>query len=155
MARKKIVKANQKGLFDHINAIFSNQSISYFDDLNEGDKKTFNTYIVNRGISMNHDYIELVNEIQKYLLPPRETYLFYSQILPKGKQYNRWVKSQKRTREYEEWIIDLVCKYYECSTVEAQSCLDIYYSSDKGREDLKSLLKKFGTSDKKLAKVNI
>ena len=153
--RKKIVKANQKSLFDHINAIFSNQSVTYFDELSEGDKKTFNAYITNRGISMNPDYITLVNEVQQYLLSARETYLFYSSLLPFGKQYNKWTKSQKRNREYEDWIVDLVRKYYECGRTDAIEYLDVYYNSEKGREELKVMLKKFGISEKKLTKANI
>ena len=55
-----------KGLFDHVEAIYTNQRIDYFDNLSDGDKKSYNNYMVNRFLSMNVHQAPFVNELQKY-----------------------------------------------------------------------------------------
>ena len=42
--------------------------------------------MVNRFLSMKMDWIEVVNEFQKYNLKPKELYKLYINVLPKGKQ---------------------------------------------------------------------
>ena len=59
-------KPKVKGLFDHIKQITMFQNPKYWDTLNDGDKKTWNNYMVHRFLSMNPDWIELVNGIQQY-----------------------------------------------------------------------------------------
>src|SRR5690606_27071652 len=106
-------------VFDHDNAIYTDQRRNYFDDLDEEDQKTFNNYMVNRIISMNPDYIPIVNEFQRFYgeLRPREVYLFYSQLLPKKKQFNKYIKGKKEIR-YEDWLIDILVTYYNISKSE-------------------------------------
>lgn len=145
-----------KTFFDHINSIYTNQRIDYFDTLSDADKKTFLPYMINMGISMNGDLLPIVNEVNKYWdqIGPRELYLFYSQILPKGKQYNKWVKGVKDD-SYDQWIIDLIAKHYDLSTFEAKSYLRIYYKTDAGRSDLRELLVGYGINDKLLKKAKL
>lgn len=135
--------------FDHIKAIFTNQNIDYYDNLTESEKKTFNIYLINMGISMNPNYISIVNEINKFWdqLKPREVYLFYSQLLPKGKQYNPWIKS-KKSQDYEQWMIDLVAKYFEISKSEAVEYIRIFYNSESGKGELKQIISSFGKQEK-------
>jgi hypothetical protein len=142
--------------FEHINAIFTNQKVGYFDELNESDRKTFTPYVINMGISMNPDFLPYVNEVNKYWdeLGPREVYLFYSQLLPKGKQYNRWIKG-KKDDSYEPWLVDLISKHFGVSNDESTSYLRIYYKSDAGRKDLQLLLESYGVDSKKIKKVKL
>lgn len=142
--------------FDHINAIFTNQNPEYYDQLNESDRKTFTPYIINMGISMNPNYLVYVNEMNKYWgeITPRTLYLFYSQLLPKGKQFNKWVKGKKE-ENYEPWIIELVAKHFSISQHDAISYLNIYYKSDEGREDLRNLLSGYGIDSKKIKKAKL
>ena len=53
-----------KSLFDHIKAITSVQSPTYWDTLEDDDKKTWSNYMVHRFLSMNPDWIEVLSEIQ-------------------------------------------------------------------------------------------
>ena len=76
-----------KKLFDHLNAIYLNQSPQYWESLTEAERKSYSTFMINRFLSMNMNYIEIVNALQEYYgsIGPRESYLFYSDLLPKGK----------------------------------------------------------------------
>ena len=138
-----------KSLFDHINAIYLDQKKNYFAGLDDGEKRTYSNYMVNRFLSMNIHQLPLVNEIQKYNIPSDVHYLFFASTIPRGKQYNKYVKTAKETK-YEEWLVTLVAKHYCVSEVEAMSYLDIYYRDDKLA--LRSLCEKYGIDSKILKK---
>jgi hypothetical protein len=143
-----------KTLFDHLNAIYADQSVDYFDTLEDADKKSYSAYMINRLISMNPSYAQVANEFQLYLntITPRESYLFYSQIVPKGKQFNKYIKSQKK-ETYDEWVVALVKRHYDVSLREATDYLRIYFASDAGKANLQRLLEMYGTDPKKIKKV--
>lgn len=143
-----------KGLFDHLNAIYLNQSPKYWDNLSETDRKSYSTFMINRFLSMNMDYVEVVNALQLYYgsVGPRESYLFYSDLLPRGKQWNKYVKGKKPTG-YDDWLLELVAQYYEVSQSEAEAYLDLFYLTGEGKESLRNLLEKYGTDPKKIKKV--
>jgi hypothetical protein len=145
-----------KSLFDHFNAVCLDQSVDYFDNLSEPDQKSFNAFMMNRLVSMNMDLLPLAAEFSQYygVYGSRESYLFYSQILPKGRQYNKYIKPTKETK-YEEWLVELVTTYFNVSIREAIDYLDIFYSSDEGKADLRSICEKFGTDPKKFKKVKL
>lgn len=119
-------------LFDHVNAIYQNQDVHYFDTLSEEDKKAWSTWVVNRTISMNMDYVSIVNELQQYMysLSNNDVYLFYSQILPKKKQFNKYIKKSKKT-ETPEWLVELVQRQYSISIAEAEDYIAILQASPK------------------------
>ena len=72
-----------KTLFDHIKQITNVQNQLYWDNITEADKKTWNNYMVHRFLSMKPEWIEVVNEIQKYWeLKPKTIYQFYTNLLP-------------------------------------------------------------------------
>ncbi len=141
-----------KSLFDHINAIYLEQKKNYFSTLDDGEKRTYSNYMVNRFLSMNIHQLPLVNEIQKYNLPPDVHYLFFATTIPRGKQYNKYVKAAKETK-YEEWLVDLVAKHYCVSQIEAISYLEIYYKDDKPA--LRSLCEKYGVDPKAIKKAKL
>jgi hypothetical protein len=142
--------------FDHVNTIYTDQSIDYFDSLEEKEKKNFNPYMINRIISMNPDYLPVVNEFQKYygIVGGRETYLFFSQLLPKKKQFNKYVKGSKEAL-YEPWLVDVVIRYYKVSKSEANYYLSLCYQTEAGRENLKSICSKYGIDPKLFKKAKL
>lgn len=146
-----------KTLFDHLNAIYQDQRIDYYDLLDESDRKTFNIYMINRFISMNPDYIPVVNEIQQYWenIKSREVYLFYSQLLPKKKQFNKYIKSSTESPEYEDWVIDILKLHFQVSKFEALDYLRIYYLSPSHKEQLKELLESYGVDPKLIKKAKL
>ena len=141
-----------KVLFEHIDAIYTNQRSDYFDTLTDADKKSYSNYMVNRFISMNPHQVPFVNEIQKYNLDSKLHYLFYSQVLPKGKQFNKYIKKTKEVK-YEDWLIDIIIKHFSVSVVEAEEYLEIYYKQNKSA--LKMLCEAYGVDSKKLKKAKL
>jgi hypothetical protein len=67
---------------------------------------------------MNSNYIDVVNLIQRYPeCPKRKVYQLYCELLPKQKQFFRYIKSKiKGNKE----TIDKIADYYKCSTREAK-----------------------------------
>ena len=143
-----------KSLFDHITHITQRQTKNYFEDINDADRKTWSNYMVNRFLSMNSNWTDLVNEIQKYKLKPKDLYRLYIEILPKSKQWLRYTKG-KKTMKYQRWLLEIVAKYYESSISEAYDYLEIYYSSEQCKADLKSILQKYGVEPKEIKKLNL
>lgn len=141
-----------KTLFDHINAIYQEQKKDYFQNLDDGEKRTYSNYMVNRFLSMNIHQLPLVNEIQKYNIPSEMHYLFYATTIPRGKQYNKYVKAAKETK-YEEWLVELVAKHYFVTKDHAIEYLDIYYDRDK--DGLRELCEKYGIDKKQLKKAKL
>ena len=141
-----------KTLFDHINAIYLEQKKNYFSGLDDGEKRTYSNYMVNRFLSMNIHQLPLVNEIQKYTLPSDVHYLFFATTIPRGKQYNKYVKAAKETK-YEDWLIDLVAGHYCVSQDEAKSYLDTYYND--GKQALRELCEKYGVDPKVIKKAKL
>ena len=77
-------------IFDHLSNI-TDKKVPW-STLNDVDRKAFSVYLINRWLSMNMDFIEIVNELQKYTigqLSPAETYKLYFDVLPKQKQFNK------------------------------------------------------------------
>ena len=68
--RKQKQTIRRKSLFDHINQVTSIQNKTYWKRISDEDKKTWSNFMVNRFLSMNSNWIELVNEVQQYDLPP-------------------------------------------------------------------------------------
>jgi hypothetical protein len=142
--------------FAHIDAIYTNQRIDYYDTLSEADRKSFSPYLISMGISMTQEFLPIANEANKYWdqLDARSTYLFYSQILPKGKRYSKWVKGKKDDR-YPDWLIARVAQHYQVSTAHAMEYLDIFHKDDTGRAGLLELLERYGTDPKLIKKLKL
>ena len=158
MAKKKVqVEETNKGkeLFDFLNGITTDQSTEFFDNLNDAEKKKYKNsrYMLHRFLSMNVNYSQVVNEIQKYsAIPDRAHYLFLTSMLPKGKQYNKYIKGEKDER-YETWLVELVAKHFNVSKVEAIQYLEIYYTQNK--DALIMLCKNYGIDSKTLKKAKL
>ncbi len=146
-----------KTLFDHLSHICERQQINYYDNLEDADKKTFSVYMINRFLSMNIDYLPVVNEMQRYWdqLTPREVYLFYSQLFPKKKQYNKYIKCTSDEGVYDEWLIKLISDHYTISSTESAKYLTIFYSTDSGKIFLKKLIQGYGIEQKKIKKAGL
>lgn len=158
MAKKKVqVEETNKGkeLFDFLNGITTDQSTEFFDNLNDAEKKKYKNsrYMLHRFLSMNVNYSQVVNAIQKYsAVPDRAHYLFMTNMLPKGKQYNKYIKGEKDER-YETWLVELVAKHFNVSKVEAIQYLEIYYTQNK--DALIMLCKNYGIDSKTLKKAKL
>ena len=138
-----------KSLFDHINQITSIQNPKYWEQTSEEDKKTWSNYMVNRFLSMKPEWIGLVNELQKYKLKPKELYKLYTNVLPKGKQWLKYIKG-RNDMDYPEWLINIVRNNDECSRKEAIQYIDMYMLTEGGMMELGELGRKWGIEERKI-----
>ena len=144
----------KKSLFDHVNQVTSVQNPNYWEDISDEDKKTWSNYMVNRFLSMKSDWIELVNEVQKYTLEPKELYKVYTSILPKKKQWLRYIKGDKKM-DYPKWVYEIVAKDMQVSMREAVSAVEMYDMSHGGQAELGDILLKYGTEEKEVRKLGL
>lgn len=152
MAKKKTKKKiKTKGLFDHLNAVYTDQSVEYWEKLTDKECKTYSTFLINRFISMNWDYVEIVNIFQQFagIVEGRDSYLFYSNLLPRGRQYHKYIKPRPKN---DSWAVETVAKHFEVSQDEAYSYVQIYKQTAEGKERLKNLLALYGTDQKTINK---
>ena len=155
MGKDKKETSGAKGLFDFLTAITTDQSIQYFDEMSDADKKSYkgSRYMLHRFLSMNVHYAPIVNMIQKYtMLPDRSHYQLLTNLLPRGKQYNKYIKGS-RDEKYEKWLVDLVSTHYNVSKVEAIEYIEIYYKQDK--KALKTLCEMYAVDKKDIKKAKL
>jgi hypothetical protein len=104
--------AKVKTLFDHIKEISQVQRPDYWDTLTESDRKTWSTYMVHRFLSMNPDWLVVVNYAQTLDVSPKVMYQFYTSVLPKSRSFLKYIKSKKQIN-YNKKLVELLSKYYE------------------------------------------
>ena len=139
----------KKSLFDHINQITSIQNPNYWDDTSDEDKKSWSNYMIHRFLSMKMEWVELVNEIQKYNLQPKELYKLYTNVLPKGKQWLKYIK-RRNQMDYPNWLINIVTNHEEISKKEAIEYIDMLMLTEGGMLELGELAQKWGIEPKKI-----
>jgi len=138
-------------LFDHLSNI-TDKKVSW-DTLTEVDQKSFSPFMINRFLSMNMDFIELVNDFQKYsvgTLSSREVYKVYSEVLPKKKQFNKYIKGKKEEK-YNSELVELLSKHLLISIREVLEYLDL--SHETSLDTIKEILKKYGKTEKEITKL--
>ena len=145
-----------KKLFDHLNAITSEQDPNYFNKLSEEDLKSWSNFMVNRFLSMKPEWVELIATLLplSQTLSPKEMYKLYISVIPKGKYFLKYVKGKSEDK-YEQFIVDLLKKEYDCSENQAIEYLEVLYSSREGREYLKYVSEKYGIDKKQITKLKL
>jgi hypothetical protein len=103
---------------------------------------------------MKMEYVDVVNEIQRYNLKPKDLYKLYTNVLPKKKEWLKYVKGKKNMK-HPKWLLEIVSKYYESSLTEAQEYAEVFYSTEQGKANLKSILQSYGVEPKEIKKLNL
>ena len=135
-------------IFEWINQILTHKKP--WDSFVETDQKAFSSFIINRWLSMDEDFVEIINFFQKYAigqLESKEVYKWYCDVLPKGKRYNKYIKG-KKAKKYDPELIDIMCEYFQCSKAETKENLS-YIS----KEEINQILEKYGTDPKKIKSI--
>ena len=139
----KTVKA--KTIFQHLSGI--KEKKQSWESLTEMDKKSFSPFIINRWLSMNLDLLPIVNELQKYTigtLSARDVYKLYLDFLPKKKTFDKYVKGKKSSK-YNKDMLAYLSQWYGVSQSEVKDYLEIL-----SKDDVKSILKNYGLTDKEI-----
>ena len=144
----------KKSLFDHINQITSVQNPDYWDEISDEDKKSWSNYMTHRFLSMKMEWVELVNELQKYNLKPKELYKLYTNILPKGKQWLKYTKG-RNDMSHPNWLINVVGNHEQISKKEAIEYIDMLMLTEGGMLELGELSRKWGVEETKIKKAGL
>jgi hypothetical protein len=129
--------------FDHIKNLHTKEV--KWEDLNEEDRKSFSVYIINRGLSMNPNYLEIVNTVQTYMDDPEMIYKFYYHSLPQKWRFYKWIKGKK---EQNKELLQKIAEYYKISQREAQDYLEVL-----DKDCILDILSKFGLDKKETKKL--
>lgn len=115
------MSGNINNIFDWLN------EITYYkrswETFNQDEKDLFNIFLINRFISMDPNYVDVVNLIQRYPnCSNKMVYKFYCDLLPKKKSFFRYIKAKSK---FETETINKISEYYQCSTREAKEYISI------------------------------
>ena len=112
--------------FDHIKNLHTKKRT--WDDFNDEEKKSFNVFIINKGLSMNPNYLGIVNMVQNFtglnqILSPKEVFKLYYNLLPNKFRFYKWIKGEKSKKDKEK--AEYLAMHFNVSTREAYDYLDI------------------------------
>lgn len=116
-----------KSIFDWLKCI--NTSKPSVESFKDSDWEVWNSYMVHRFLSMNIDFLPIVNEVQSY--PPqskKEIYSIYKEYIPKNNKWSKYVKSTKKPRNKE--LIEYLKNYFKLSSREVLDYLNILDKSE-------------------------
>jgi len=149
----EIEKNKPKDLFYHLNNITQNEfNPNYFTS--ELDKKNFNIYMINRYLSMNENWLQIINYIQPYNLnnmPIEIAYRLYAILIPKNKIFLKYIKG-KSNIDINLELIDIFVKYYDISKEQAKEYIKLLILINK-KDDIIDICKMYGLDDKKIKKI--
>ena len=131
-------------IFDWLNEISYNKRP--WSSFNNEDRESFNSYMINRFISMKENYIDFVNAIQKYSVNKESLYNYYCQLIPKRKTFFRYVKPKKNTLNPN--LITILAKRFALSEREIK---DNYHLIGKDYSQI--ILQNIGIDDKQIKKL--
>jgi hypothetical protein len=134
-----------KNVFDWLKEI--NSTKSHPDTFTNQDWDIWNSYMVHRFLSMNPDYIELVNEVQS--LPPsnkKQIYSIYREYIPKNNKWSKYIKSS--SKEFDKDLVLQLKKHFNVSAREIKDYLKIL-----DKKEVQSILSKQGLEEKEIKKL--
>ena len=136
-------------LFSWIDELFVKKRA--WDSFSAEDQKKFSPFMVNRYLSMNNDFLPIINHCQKLtieVMPIGVVYKLYCSLLPKKKTYLRYL-SGKKTKTNEK-VVPFIQKYFEVSKLQASEYYNLMTT-----DELKLLLKQYGKTDKEIKKMGV
>ena len=134
-----------KNIWGWLNEITLNKTPVH--EIAEESWNNFNSYMIHRYLSMDINYIQVVNYVQK-INPQskKEIYTIYREMIPKRKTYLKYIKNENK-RNYKE-LAEYIADYLECSLGEADEYISILQETG-----VRSILWKMGVEDKETEKL--
>ena len=139
--------------FDHLKNLHTKKRT--WDDFNDEEKKSFNVFIINKALSMNPNYLGIVNIVQNFtglnqILSQKEVFNLYYSLLPNKFRFYKWIKGEKTIKDKEK--AEYLAMHFKVSTREAYDYLKILdkktinqiiknYKNDTSRKTIQSTKK--------------
>ena len=120
---------------------------SHPNSFSEASWDKWNSYMIHRYVSMNIDYIDIVNYVQK--ISPQnkqQIYTIYREMIPKKKLWLKYIKNEKK-KNYKE-LAEYIAEYLDCGLGEADHYVDILR-----KEGCRDILFRMGVEDKEVKKL--
>jgi hypothetical protein len=111
-----------KNIFDWLKAI--NTTKPPVESFTDKDWEVFNSYMIHRFLSMNPNFLEVVNYVQDY--PPQEKrsiYSIYKEFIPKNNKWSKYIKS--KVKQPNIGLVDHIKDYFKCSSKESKEYINI------------------------------
>ena len=131
--------------FDHIKNLHTKQRS--WDDFNDEEKKSFNIFIINKALSMNPNYLDIVNMVQRYtnnMLNPKEVFNLYFNLLPNKFRFYKWIKG---TKDKNKEKYQILAQHFKCSSREAKDYMELLNKKEVNK--ILKLYKNDNTTSKK------
>ena len=129
-----------KNIFDWLKHI--NQYKTPPDKFSDKDWEVFNSYMIHRFLSMNKEFLEIVNFVQAY--PPQEKkaiYNIYREFIPKNNKWNKYIKS--KAKPVNKDLVEHLKTYFKVSSREILDYLKIL-----DNKEINIILSKMGIEEK-------
>ena len=112
--------------FDHIKNLHTKKR--RWEDFNDEEKKSFNVFIINKGLSMNPNYLGIVNMVQNFtglnqILSQKEVFNIYFKLLPNKFRFYKWIKGIKNKKDKDK--AEYLAMHFKITTREAYDYLQI------------------------------
>ena len=137
-------------IFDHIAGITHKKKP--WDKLTEADQKSFSPYIINRWLSMHPDLIETIDLLQRYTIGPlskKNVYQLYYDILPNANVRAKYIKGKKLSK-YNKDLVKIIGEHYQIPKTEAEEYITIFLSNSDTIDNITTILKMYGKTDKEI-----
>lgn len=143
--------------FDHVNTIRKKNTdpSSYWESLSEEEQESWNSYMIKRFLAMKPDTNQMIANVQHLatmLDDKHEFRLLYEYIPSHG--YAQYIKSNRKTSTWPDFMIDILSSYYECSSQKAREyALVIESQSEDERKDCAHFFRDQGFNKKQMNEV--
>ena len=112
--------------FDHLKNLHTKKRT--WNDFNNEEKKSFNVFIINKALSMNPNYLGIVNMVQNFtglnqILSQKEVFNLYYSLLPNKFRFYKWIKGEKSKKDKDK--AEYLAMHFKVSTREAYDYLRI------------------------------
>ena len=139
--------------FEHVKNLHTKKR--RWEDFNDEEKKSFNVFIINKTLSFNPKYLNIVNMVQNYtglnqVLSQKEVFNLYFSLLPTKFRFYKWIKGEKTKKDKEK--AEYLATHFKVSIREAYDYLQILdkksvnkilknYKNDTSRKTIQSIKK--------------
>lgn len=148
-------KIKTKTLFDHLNAICKKTPSNYWETLSDSDKKSWNTFMILKYLSMNPMWVSYIDDIQRvaHTLTDEQCFKFLYNTIPQSKAFLKFVSSKNKTK-VDDWIVDYVSLYYNESKSTADEYVQILFNVPNGIDEVKRIIRLYGVEENKIKKID-
>lgn len=143
-----------RNIFQLLNEVFYGKTP--WEELDQSEQKAFSVYMINRFISMDPAYVELIADLQKYTMgtmTAEMVYKMYQEIFPKRKFFRKYIKAKGTSSDKYDKLVEFLSSELGWSTSETFENLQILMKKEKDTGFLRDFLSKRGVSEKDIKKI--